>query len=204
MTAARKAPTYEWIVLNAIRGGTLECRRCGQSYTPNYPVPIDIMSAIGKAFEKSHRGCKPHPEGDTCAACGKRGHAIDDCPTRNVHAMTPEAWLAGTDTGLSSKTIWCVMMGRRDFGPMGRWGPNVPLDPDDFGRCHRLLKRFPQWRERIGEMRTVPGWAGLADAWPELEVLYEAERPSGRCPRLYARMLELGRQERATAERAGG
>lgn len=52
---------------------------------------------------------------------------------------------------------------------------------------------FTGWRNRIGEMRSVPGWAKLVDAWDELEALYLEEVPkgTGRAPKLYARMREL-------------
>jgi hypothetical protein len=100
---------------------------------------------------------------------------------------TPEGrWLAGGDTGSSSITIWSVMTGWAM--PNGR-APSVPWDPDDFGRCHRLLERFPAWRQRMPEVAEMyPEWAGLVAAWGELTSLYLEELPSGQAPRCYARM----------------
>ena len=96
-------------------------------------------------------------------------------------------WLAGGDTGTSSMTIWSVMTGY----PIERT-PSVPWDPSDFGRCHRLLAKFPGWRARMGEVATKhPAWAGLVAAWDELTALYIEEFPTGRAPKLYARMKEL-------------
>lgn len=95
-------------------------------------------------------------------------------------------WLFGNDTGLSSKTIWCTMTGTPD--PKPRW----PYDPSDFGRCHRLLQRFPEWHGRIAEMEQHgPEWRALVEVWDELEALYKEEAPSGNAPRLYKRMHEL-------------
>ena len=67
----------------------------------------------------------------------------------------------------------------------------APHDPDDFGRCHRLLQAFPEWRSRLDEMRAHPGWGPLVDAWSELEALYAEEIQSGKAPKLYARMCAL-------------
>lgn len=104
-------------------------------------------------------------------------------------------WIASRDTGMSSKAIWAHMMGVQP-----EWGWSYPLDPDDFGRCHRLLWRVPGWRRRIGEMAEHGAvWAQLAAAWDELEALWLEESPSGRAPRLYDRMKELERAGRSAA-----
>jgi hypothetical protein len=84
-------------------------------------------------------------------------------------------------------SIWLHMMGK----PQRNGRAYEPLDPADFGRCQRLLKAFPEWRERIREMAVYPGWAGLVGAWDMLEALYAEERPKGAAPKLYARMQEL-------------
>lgn len=104
-------------------------------------------------------------------------------------------WIAGVDTGISSKAIWARMQGVRSGD---RWW-NYPRDPDDLGRCLRLLAVMPLWRIRLGEMAAEgPEWAALVGAWDELEVLWNAEGdgttqpPFGtRMPKLYERMREL-------------
>ena len=99
-------------------------------------------------------------------------------------------WLAGGDTGISSRTIWHVMM-RQDWDDQ-TWGPDVPHDPSDFGRCVRLLEEFPAWRARMGEVcAAYPKWSGLVEAWDDLEGLYNEELPTGRAPKLWARMQAL-------------
>lgn len=94
-------------------------------------------------------------------------------------------WLIGGDAGVSSKAIWSVMTGRASSS----WerGSTTPRDPDDFGRCYRLLEDFPAWRERMPEVVAAhPEWSGLVAAWDELTSLYLEEAPSGRAPKLEA------------------
>jgi hypothetical protein len=131
----------------------------------NMPVSISILTASMNAFEKDHAPCTPSAEG-----------------TARMKATTPYEWMRSWDTGMSSKTIWYQMMNQ--LSP----DPRFPWDPDDFGRCYRLLDAFPAWRTRFEEMRTVKGWAKFVDAWPELERLYREELPQGDGPKLFALM----------------
>lgn len=104
-------------------------------------------------------------------------------------------WIVGDDTGVSSKAIWAHMMGTK---PESWCFGNHPHDPDDFGRCYRLLCRIPEWRQRIGEMATLgPEWDALSAAWDELEALWEreigpgVERRYGSAPEICMRMREI-------------
>ena len=180
-----------------VDGGGVFCRHCGANYAPAIPAPINILTATYAAFDKTHRGCKlDATRGVACSFCFRFGHDEAGC-TRVDYQGDAHAWLRGPDTGLSSKTIWRFMMGVK-YGDRDSY----PYDPADFGRCYRLLKAFPEWRARIGEMATVAGWRLLVEHWDELERLYEEEFPSGRAPKLYARMRELER--RRTSARPGG
>jgi hypothetical protein len=117
------------------------------------------------------------------------------------HTLRAMEWVSGADTGLSRKCIWHAMTGvpyqDRDWAC-----GSYPVDPDDFGRCYRLLVRFPQWRQRLSEVgRAHPKvWPQLVEAWDELTRLYEEEVGVGwdrsahygkRAPRLYARIREI-------------
>ena len=55
-------------------------------------------------------------------------------------------WIVGAHTGLSSKTIWAVMMG------VPCEHPSAPYDRDDSWRCARLLAFIPEWRARLDEV----------------------------------------------------
>lgn len=106
------------------------------------------------------------------------------------HVLTPELrrWFA-TDSGLSSKTIASVLVSElRGCAPEC----NVPHDPDDFGRCYRLLKLIPNGVQRLGEVaKRFPEWTGLVQNWAELTELYEEELPTGEAPKLYRRIQQL-------------
>jgi len=105
-----------------------------------------------------------------CAKCGSSQIALGLCP-RATPAGDPHAWIVGGDTGTSSETIWAVMMGV----PRKR-GADVPYDPDDFGRCYRLLKLMPEWRPRLPEVAAAyprSAWGQLVDRWDEMTALYE-------------------------------
>jgi len=103
-----------------------------------------------------------------------------------------ERWLAGTDTGTSSLTMVRAITGKSVLSDT-RW-PSVPLDPSDFGRCVRLLEAVPELREGLHKVAEKHlEWTGLVAHWTELEALWTAESPTGRCPKLYDRIQELTR-----------
>ena len=115
--------------------------------------------------------------------------------------MTPNEWILSDDTGISSKTIWAVMTGTvtaHGGFRVNNFYSDVPHDPSDFGRCYRLLKNFPSWRKRIGEMAIVSEtWKKMADNWNDLESEYEREmrRGTGSAPVLFKKMQEIIRGE---------
>jgi hypothetical protein len=85
----------------------------------------------------------------------------------STEALKAICWLMGGDTGISSETILAVMVGAPFHGA------GVPHDADDFGRCHRLLQRFPEWRARLGEVaERYPIWGPLVREWDALTDLY--------------------------------
>lgn len=169
----------EHIVLR--NGGGFACLRCGGNYEMALPVPVAIYSAASKAFQKQHRGCSK-PGAPRCEFCLELGHESEEHVALKV--KTPRDWIGCGDTGLSSIAIWAHFTGAAR-------GMDAPLDPSDFGRCHRLLAKFPEWRARIGEMAGYRPWKRLAPRWDELEALFLEEKPSGSAPKLYALMKEL-------------
>lgn len=105
--------------------------------------------------------------------------------------MTPIGWLLGNDTGISSKTIFAVMMGE---DVINYFGPGVPQDPADFGRCHRLLFHFPAWRARLPEVSAkYPAWGPLIREWSFLTAMFMENEAQGitRMKDLYDKMQTL-------------
>lgn len=47
-----------WIVIDAKKGGAFVCKRCGEEYLPNFPIPINLLTSLMKSFEKDHKNCK--------------------------------------------------------------------------------------------------------------------------------------------------
>lgn len=108
------------------------------------------------------------------------------------------AWLASDDTGLSSRFMARQLAPVADVGTVPDERPwfdedeHYPRDPADFGRCVRLLDAVPELRPYIDVMAGYSKqWAAIVGAWDELEALYREEYPSGKAPRLYARMEQL-------------
>jgi hypothetical protein len=150
----------------------VHCAKCQHEWALGFhPIPIDRFVTVAKR--------------SSCPACGGRRILMGTLP-KPTPVGDAMAWLGNGDTGISSLVIWHVLMGM----PPDR--VDVPHDPDDFGRCHRLLQVMPEWRARLGDVAVrYAEWRPFVDAWPELTALYEQELPTGRCDRLYARMRAL-------------
>lgn len=162
-------------------GGGFRCLRCGEEQALAYPIAMPIWAAAAKAFEGMHERCKP----------SERGAA-------RMRYASADEWYASWDTGISSRTIFATFRG---YGLDG--GPGVPHDPDDFGRCYRLLKVAPDWRANLRRVAERHSGVGLVAHWDRLEALYEEELPTGSAPRLYALMQEIHAQRaKATSEGA--
>lgn len=144
----------------------VHCPKCQHEWIAVYlPMDAGLAASILQAATK----CQMCGEGPT--RMGKYPHATPQ--------GDPVAWLTGGDTGISSKTIWFVMMGRENTEPY--WYPSPPKDPSDFGRCHRLLTVMPSWRARLPEVAAKhPEWSGLVEHWDELTTLYEDELVNGK------------------------
>lgn len=84
----------------------------------------------------------------------------DDLHTRAVN------WILSRDTGLSSEAIWGHMMGGTEIRYESWCHPH---DPDDLGRCLRLLEKIPEWKPRVPEMAArSEAWAALVPEWDAL------------------------------------
>jgi len=153
----------------------VHCGGCSHEWAAAFlPLSIQVIAKIGKS---------------PCPMCGSGNVLIGPFP-KPTEAGDAVAWLTNGDTGTSSETIWSVLMGR-DI-PALSFRPDVPHDPDDFGRCYRLLKVMPSWRNRLPEVAARHAiWQPFVAVWDELTELYEQERPTGSAPTLYQRLAKL-------------
>lgn len=160
----------DWVVVGGAPNEVAHCTRCGEGLSfGGQSQRMEVFVAATKAFVKAHSNCKP-------------GGYTPEVP------RAPWQWAAGRDTGTSSLTIYGALTGT----PSPHDRSDVPHDSADFGRCYRLLKLFPEWRNRLGEVaKKHSKWRGLADAWGELETLYEVELQTGKANGLYERIKEL-------------
>jgi hypothetical protein len=191
--ARTKKPKETWTVLLSAPEQRLFCRRCGTYHALRFPMPIWELTAIVEGFDDRHAACSVGAGGLHCSNCGGTGHPESECS--RLKAKAPAEWRAGPDVGVSSCTIYGALFG---YGYLDH-RDSVPRDPSDFGRCHRLLTLFPELHARLGEVAAKhPAWTSLVREWDALTALYLEELPSGRCPKLYARMQQLN------VERRGG
>lgn len=187
------------------QGRELLCLHCGSRLNPFQPdphgpalrgLPIAMLAGTMKQFAKDHQDCDP-----------AGGAAVEERREREraEAARDPMTWILGPDTGISSVTIWHVMTGQLWPGCYQSFGPDVPPDPSDFGRCHRLLQVFPAWRARLSEVaRRYPVWGPMVREWDRMTALYEQEsqRPDGMAPELYKLMKQLEDEGYALARAA--
>jgi hypothetical protein len=142
-----------WIVMGGKIGEASHCRRCGDGLILPLPISIpDLMKSV-EVFTEKHANCLP-------------GNVLEP------KIETPWDWLASRWTGVSSATIWSVMMGF----PSPYKSYDIPYDSSDFHRCHKLLEIFPAWKPRLGEVESkFPFWAPFVREWANLSVVYEYE-----------------------------
>lgn len=124
--------------------------------------------------------------------------------------MGMAAWLASDDTGLSSLAMvnhitksgfWA---GVRLDGAIAlareNWKSH-PSDPEDFGRCLRLLEAVPELVEHLPLMSSLsPTWAAYVARWDEMVALYKEEYPTGSAPKLYDLMQSIQEEVRKSCE----
>ncbi|TNV22107.1 hypothetical protein FH968_04320 [Buttiauxella sp. B2] len=80
------------------------------------------------------------------------------------------AWLASDDTGLSSKFMASVLSYGHFTAPN-----NYPRDPDDFGRCMRLVQAVPEFKGLIHLLVDHgPEWEAVANNWERWVELYSS------------------------------
>lgn len=87
-------------------------------------------------------------------------------------------WIGTHNVGISSRTMWCGLMGVGS-GSAGRF--DIPHDADDFSRCYDLVtfaEVSPAYDlPRICEI--FPWYKPIIDSWETLVELYEKQDYKG-------------------------
>lgn len=149
------------------------------------PSQIELISHIGKLF-----GNRPAQSRHMRAIIQAADIILAEFRRESV-AATPaiglDAWRQTDDTAASSVYMANVMSGLSNTQAFAH-----PHDPDDFGRCYRLLRSVPEFADKLEALSTCPApWPDLIVNWSELEGLYEEELANGRAPKLYSRMRSI-------------
>jgi hypothetical protein len=138
-----------------IRNEKIFCLHCGGEYTLRMPIGIPEMTKKIEAFNELHGDCLEfwtEPKAD---------------PNKKVEERA-YWWMLNGEVGMSSKTIWSVMMG------MGISKRDYPHDPGDFSRCYKLLEAIPEWKSQLNRLKPVSKqWSNLVENWDRLTEMYE-------------------------------
>ena len=106
-------------------------------------------------------------------------------------------WIATCNTGVSSKTMWCALMGVKR-----KINLSAPRDNGDFRRCYDMVE---YGHITLDELQIVkkqyPWFAHFVDNWEELSILFEEELDK----RLYIRIRQLCKESDSIRyEKKGG
>lgn len=148
-----------WVIFGAIPVSDLAA--INKLAGKNAVVALGVSSALGAtiAFAENEKNAREWEK------------AIEAEVAKEFGADTPDAWLRGTDTGRSSLTIYYSLVNGKRCKKS--WPGYLPLDWDDFGRCYRLLKKFPTWRARLPEVAALfPEWEGVVREWQTIEMYF--------------------------------
>lgn len=180
------------------------------------PVPLNRLNSVGDMaaalrFDQLDAGLAQvlgavlvfvsHKSGDAWRA-ELAGEAADVATGTPVDRAV-QTWIRSGNGGSSSHTIVRVLGGQAGLAELQRMRhvpqPSHPHDPADLMRCVSLLDAVKgaggDWRARLHEVAAAypnTAWPRLVEAWAELESMLAEEAPSGRAPKTYARMKELG------------
>lgn len=122
--------------------------------------------------------------------------ALDRPHVPAIPGMGLARWLTSDDTGRSSKYMVHALAQRAgcDATYVEVRDGDYPHDPDDFGRCVRLLDAVPQLRPHLPLLSGHGAvWAAIAAEWDSLETMYREDEPTGKSARLLNRLRELHR-----------
>ena len=87
-------------------------------------------------------------------------------------------WIGTHSTGVSSRTMWCGLMGLKlSPGSNVNSHYDVPHDADDFSRCLDLVVFARVTEEGLQKIPiTFPFYKPIIDCWTDLREMYELQQ----------------------------
>lgn len=153
---------------------------------PGITQPDLVCGIVGVLAKAGYKEAEPRIINACIDAANSILQVLERDPVLAKSGMGLVAWLASDDTGLSS-----VFMARVYKG-LPTTIACYPFDPADFGRCSRFLEAVPEARALLPKLaKHGPVWAEYVRRWDEMEALYQEEKPSGKCPKLYEVMQSI-------------
>ena len=82
-------------------------------------------------------------------------------------------WIGTRHVGVSSRTMWCALMGVARDGDSCYAGFDAPHDSDDFSRCYDLVTYGEVTKEELQKVvEAFPFYKPIIDRWDELVEAY--------------------------------
>ena len=82
-------------------------------------------------------------------------------------------WIGTHHVGISSRTMWCALMGVANSETPTYYGFDTPYDWDDFSRCYDLVVYGEVTKEELQVViEAFPFYKPIIDRWDELVEAY--------------------------------
>ena len=82
-------------------------------------------------------------------------------------------WIGTRHVGVSSRTMWCALMGVARDGDGSHSDFDVPYDWDDFSRCYDLVKYGEVTKDELQKVvEAFPYYKPIIDRWDDLVEAY--------------------------------
>lgn len=82
-------------------------------------------------------------------------------------------WIGTHHVGISSKTMWCALMGVADINTDSYDRFDTPGDADDFSRCYDLVTFCEVTKEELQKVvKAFPYYKPIIDEWDNIVSAY--------------------------------
>lgn len=90
-------------------------------------------------------------------------------------------WIGTHHVGISSRTMWCALMGIANSETPTYYGFDFPRDADDFSRCYDLVTFCEVTKEDLQKVvEAFPYYKPIIDEWDNLASAYLNKSGRGR------------------------